>query len=53
MIEENLRCKELAHLCIIAATNSSKSFILEELNNIGKNTDESTKEYIKGMLSSE
>ena len=53
MNEENLRCKELAHLCIIAVTNSSKTVILEELNNIGKNADEKTKEYIQCMLSSE
>lgn len=51
MNEENLRCKELAHLCIIAVTNSSKTVIIEELNNIAQVSDAKTAEYIQCMLS--
>ena len=33
---ENLACKELAHLCIIAVSNSSKPVVIEELNKMIK-----------------
>ena len=51
MDEENLKYKELAHLCIIAVTNSSKNVIIEELNKISKFSDKKTQDYIQSMLS--
>jgi len=51
--DTNMACKELAHLCIIAVTNSAKSVIIDELNNIAKSSDKKTADYIVSMLSSD
>lgn len=49
----NMACKELAHLCIIAVTNSGKSVIIDELNGIANVSDKKTSDYIISMLSSD
>ncbi|OMJ95640.1 hypothetical protein SteCoe_885 [Stentor coeruleus] len=49
--KSNVTCKELAHLCIIAVTNSSKPIIIDELNAIARASDKKTADYIASMLS--
>lgn len=49
----SMECKELAHLCIIAVTNSNKKIIIDELTEIGRKGDKKVEEYIQSMLSSD
>jgi hypothetical protein len=49
----SMESKELAHLCIIAVTNSNKKVIIDELTLIAKTEDRKVSEYIESMLSSD